>query len=218
MKNLKKYLGVSFAICLVMLSAILLTSCGSYVKPWGKTLSYAGMSDLSKTEYTLENENITLDKVLTKYFDLIDWKASLGITAEKAKNGANALSLINGKASDQLKSSTLRKLTFTFADKGVVTINKTKYAVATKPETKPAIYLITIPSSDDGENEIISLKHYTNDTFYYTSSLDNSSDKSSKLSKATYSLEIKFKRGITTSGSNTTVSISAKAYTLFRVQ
>ena len=218
MKNLKRILGVSFAICLVMLSAVLLTSCGGYVKPWGKTLSYAGMSDLSKTEYTLNNEKITLDKLLVKYFDDIDWKSTLGKQPGSVKDGANALSLINGKASDQLKTSTLKSLTFAFSDKGTVTINKTKYAVATKAETKPAVYLITIPSGDDSENEVISLKHYTNDTFYYTSSFDSSSEKSSKLSKATYTIEIKFNKAITTTGNNTTVRIIATAYTLFRAQ
>ena len=213
----KKFSSMVFAVCLVCLSMVLLASCGTtYVKPWGKTFEFSGISNASNTKYTLERNEIAFDDLLVKYFDQIDWDSTLELTSSSVKNGSNALSLINTKANNALKTTNITSLKFVFdTEKNQkVAVNSTTYSVTQKGETKPAEYIISTGANSDSEK--IYFKHYNGDTFHYSSSLDSTS--SSKLPTSSYTLEIKFKKAIETTKGNTTSSIKVTYYALYKAK
>lgn len=191
----KKISGAIFAVCILCLATILLGACGTtYIKPWGKTLSYSGLSDATKTTYTLENKELTLTEVLTQYFDKINWNSTLNKSAEKVKDAANALSEINSKAQDALKISKVQNLKFIFStekDKKV-TIDGTEYKVSVKPESKPEEYTFVMGSGTSAET--ITLKHATADCYYFETNIETG--KTSNLPTTKFAFEIKFNSAI----------------------
>lgn len=213
----KKYSTAILAICLICLSCVLLVSCGTtYIKPWGKTFEFSGISNASKTKFTLENTEIEFDDVLTKYFDKIDWDTTLSKTSTSVKTGSKALSEINEKAKSALDTSTSRalKIVFDTEKSQKVKVNGTTYSVSQKAETKPAEYLISTGVNADSEK--IYFKHYNGDTFYYSSSLDSTS--SSKLPTSSFVFEVKFRSAIETTKGNTTTSIKVTYYALYKAK
>lgn len=215
----KKFSGAIFAVCVLCLATILLGACGTtYIKPWEKTLSYSGLSDATKTTYTLENKELTLTEVLTKYFDKINWNTTLNKSAEKVKNAANALSEINSKAQSALsENKKVTNLKFTFStekDKKVTIDGTTKYNVSVKPESKPEEYTFVMGSGTNAEK--ITLKHATADCYYFETNIEDG--KTSNLPTTKFTFEIKFNSAIEgKKGANKLESIFVVYYAQYKI-
>lgn len=216
MKKKKLILSI-VTLCIMLFSTFALCSCGTnYVSPWGKTLSYSSLSDPTKKTYILENEKLTITDVLEKYFNEIDWDTTLSKTKDNVKNPANAMSLINQKATSNFSASKYKNLKFEFSDSKTkqATVDGKKYTANVKPETKPKQYEITIKSSDS--TEIITLIPITADCFYYETNIESGT--TSALPTCKFDVTIKFKAPIETANGVTTPSIAVTYYALYKVQ
>lgn len=211
----KKILRNLMAITLLLCTCFTLVACTSYVKPWGKTLSYNSMTDITKTTYNIDGKNLTLYEIFEEYFDNIDWETSLGAKKTNLKNAGGALSNVNQKAKSNIGTDENKDLTFKFgtAKEKQVEINGKTYPVKEKPETKPKQYEITITTSE--QTETITLIPLNADCFYYTT--DIASDKTSALPISKYELNIKFTSPITTEN-GTTKTITVTYYSVYKAE
>lgn len=121
----KKSIFTAVSICLFILITAFLCACGSApATPWGKTLKYAGVSNVDQT-YTINKQGKKLSKICVDYFDKIDWEQTLGQSKESLQNGENAFETLKTKLVSQFDTDALSKFEITFGSEAekTATIN-----------------------------------------------------------------------------------------------
>lgn len=110
----KKSIFAAVSICLFVLITTFLCACGSApATPWGKTLKYAGVSNVDQT-YTINKQGKKLSNICVDYFDKIDWEQTLGQSKESLQNGENAFETLKTKLVSQFDTDALSKFEITF--------------------------------------------------------------------------------------------------------
>lgn len=154
----KQILLAGLGVCLMLVSSLAFAACGEkQEEPWGKTYAYSSTTDIAKTRYTIEGKELTLEQVVSDYFDDINWQTTLNKTKDEVGNASNALTLLK-----QACAIEKTDLTFKFSSKedSTVEIDGQKYQVTlAHPEGNTDVnsYKITIGS---GENEELYIFRY----------------------------------------------------------
>lgn len=172
MKNILKKSLLTIIGCFVVVFTIFLSACGDkpLVKPWGKTLGYSGMTTIDNMIYTIDGKNLKLSKILTDYFDKIDWESSINMTKTELGDGANALKLVKQKLMDNFDETELQNTKFIFSEEEdkKVTINSKKYDVEVKGEGRNLQYNIIFANEENNmDTATMNLYDSNGDDFVY---------------------------------------------------
>ena len=172
MKKILKKSLLTIIGCFVLVFTIFLSACGDkpLVKPWGKTLSYTGTTTVDDMIFTIDGNALKLSKILTDYFDKIDWESSINMTKTEVGDGTNALKLVKQKLMDNFDETGLKNTKFIFSEEAdkKVTINSKKYDVEVKGKDRNLQYCIIFANEENNKDTAtINLYDSYGDEFVY---------------------------------------------------
>jgi len=172
MKKILKKSLLTIIGCCVLVFTIFLSACGDkpLVKPWGKTLSYTGTTTVDNMIFTIDGKALKLSKILTDYFDKIDWESSINMTKTEVGDGTNALKLVKQKLMENFDETQLKNTKFIFSEEAdkKVTINSKEYDIEVKGEDRDLQYCI-IFANDENNKDTATINLYDSygDEFVY---------------------------------------------------
>lgn len=119
---------------------------------------------------TIDGNALKLSKILTDYFDKIDWESSINMTKTEVGDVTNALKLVKQKLMGNFDETELKNTKFIFSEEAdkKVTINSKKYDVEVKGEDRNLQYCIIFANEENNKDTAtINLYDSYGDEFVY---------------------------------------------------
>lgn len=120
--------------------------------------------------FTIDGNALKLSKILTDYFDKIDWESSINMTKTEVGDVTNALKLVKQKLMGNFDETELKNTKFIFSEEAnkKVTINSKKYDVEVKGEDGNLQYCIIFANEENNKDTAtINLYDSYGDEFVY---------------------------------------------------